>query len=70
MASLYTMGRLDSYTYEVAFLFLAPCGFLNTFLHRALTSILIKYQYTCQVLVFRFPITDTDTSYFKNVLEY
>ena len=42
---------------------------------RALTSILTKYQYTYQVsvywylyLVSMFP--NTDTSYFKNVLEY
>jgi hypothetical protein len=46
-----------------------------TVVSRALTSILTKYQYTYQVSVYwylysvlRFP--NTDTSYFKNVLEY
>ena len=44
---------------------------------RDLTIILVKYQYTYQVsvywyldLVFWFSNTDTDTSYFNNVLKY
>jgi hypothetical protein len=53
---------IDQYTYQVS-------------VHLPSISILTKHQYTYQVsvylyllLVFLFP--NTDTSYFKNVLEY